>query len=79
MIDCTLKNVFDLNREHESNIDINKNEIIQSHDNESNFLLLKYISVLSDSKMIKKYRLFLYVNYNYNRNSIFNTSNLIWI
>ena len=51
--DCTFKNVFDLNREHESNIDINENEIIQSQDGESNFPVLKCISVLSDSKRIK--------------------------
>ena len=52
--DCSFKNIFDLNREHESNININENEVIQSQDGESNFPVLRCISVLNDFEKLKK-------------------------
>ena len=52
--DCSFKSEFDLNREHDSILDINENAVIKSQNGETNFPVLKCISVLSDSKRIKK-------------------------
>ena len=52
--DCSFKSEFDLNREHDSDIEINENAVIQSQDGETNFPVLKCISVLSDLKRIIK-------------------------
>ena len=51
--DCPFKNEFDLNREHDSAIELNENAVIQSQDGKSNLPVLKCISVLGDSKRIK--------------------------
>ena len=64
--DCSFKNEFDLNREHEAEIELNENAVIQSQNGKTNFPVLKCISVLGDSKRIKKkYWVLLYVNYYY--------------
>ena len=52
--DCSFKNEFDLNREHEAEIELNENAVIQSQNGKTNFPVLKCISVLGDSKRIKK-------------------------
>ena len=59
--DCSFKSEFDLNREHEAEIDINENAVIQSQDGTTNFPVLKCISVLGDSKRIKKNIAFYYM------------------
>ena len=59
--DCSFKNEFDLNREHETEIDFNENAVIQSQNGETNFPVLKCISVLGDSKRFKKNIAFYYM------------------
>ena len=58
--DCPLKTEFDVNREHTENIEININAITLSQDGETNFPVLKCLSVLKDSKRISKNIAFYY-------------------
>ena len=51
--DCSLKTEFDVNREHNSNVEINENAITLSQEGKSNFPVLKCLSVWKDSNRIK--------------------------
>ena len=59
--DCSFKSEFDLNREHEAEVELNENVVTQSQDGNSNFPVLKCISSLGDSKRIKKNIAFYYM------------------
>ena len=59
--DCSFKNEFDLNREHEPEINLNENVVVLSQNGKTNFPALKCISVLGDSNRIKKNISFYYM------------------
>jgi len=59
--DCSFKNEFDLNREHQSSLEINENAVIQSQSGKTNFPVLKCLSVLGDAGRIKKNIAFYYM------------------
>jgi hypothetical protein len=59
--DCSFKNEFDLNREHQSSLEINENVVIQSQSGSTNFPVLKCLSVLGDGGRIKKNIAFYYM------------------
>lgn len=59
--DCSFKNEFDLNREHQSSLEINENAVIQSQSGKTNFPVLKCLPVLGDGGRIKKNIAFYYM------------------
>ena len=59
--DCSYKNEFDLNREHQSSLEINENAVIQSQNGKTNFPVLKCLSVLGDGGRVKKNIAFYYM------------------
>lgn len=59
--DCSFKNEFDLNRGHQSSLEINENAVIQSQSGSTNFPVLKCLSVLGDGGRIKKNIAFYYM------------------